>query len=336
MTKNSSKLLFFITIIIGTIIVIRSNNWLRIWIGLEINIISFIPLISKRKNNLSSERIILYFLVQRMGSVLFLIIIITNSTIIISPVIINDVINIIITSRLLLKVGAAPFHFWLPEIIEKINWVRCIIIITWQKLAPLTILSIILDTNNFIIIIAIARTTVGAVGGLNQTSIRKIIAYSSIRHLGWILSCIKFENEIWINYLIIYAVIVIITTIVFNYYSIFYLNQITLNSNSIIEKIIYSRLILRIGGLPPFLGFLPKWIVIQAIIRKRLYLVLTIIVLTTLITLFYYLRIIRTIIIINSTIRKWRLKIKNQNKLVQIILISINTILPIVIALNLF
>nr|YP_009727905.1 NADH dehydrogenase subunit 2 [Notonecta montandoni]QHZ87280.1 NADH dehydrogenase subunit 2 [Notonecta montandoni] len=336
MTKNSSKLLFFTTMIIGTMMVMSSNNWLSMWMGLEINMISFIPLMSKSKNNLSSESMMLYFLVQSMGSVLFLMMIISNSTIMISPTMINDIINIVMTSSLLLKVGAAPFHFWLPEIMEKMNWVSCMIIMTWQKLAPLIILSMMLDTNNFIMIIAITSTTVGAVGGLNQTSMRKIMAYSSISHLGWMLSCMKFENEMWMNYLMIYAIIVVMTTMVFNYYSMFYLNQMTLNSNSMMEKIMYSSLMLSMGGLPPFLGFLPKWMVIQAMMSKSLYLVLTIMVLTTLVTLFYYLRMISTIIMINSTMSKWSLKIKNQNKLVQIMLMFINTMLPMVMTLNLF
>lgn len=333
MVKNSSKILFFIIIITRTIIVIRSNNWLSAWIGLEINLISFIPIISKRKNNFRSEACIIYFLVQTLGSIVLLISILLCPLIIISPVIINDTITTIITIRILIKIGISPFHIWVPEIIEKINWYNCFLLTTWQKIAPIVILSNFIFIRSIIIIPIVLRTIIGALGGLNQTSIRKIMAYSSIRHSGWITACINFEHKIWIVYLIIYSIINFIIINFFKKNSIFYINQIQQFTKTIFNKINYTIIIIRLGGLPPFIGFIPKWIVIQTIASINIFLPLVIIIIISLITLFYYLRIMTTIIIINTEINKWVLEERNKP---EIIIFIINILLPLVTIFSFF
>lgn len=320
MIKNYRKFLFLITLILGTILTLRSNNWFSIWIGLEINLISFIPLITNYKNS-SSERAIIYFIVQRIGSILFI-----ASILITSILILKTFIEIITIIRISLKIGIAPIHLWIPEIIEKIRWPNCIILITWQKLAPLSIISYL--NNKIIIIIAIYRTVIGAIGGLNQTSTRKIIAFSSINHLGWINSTILFNNQIWIKYFIIYMVITLIVSYYIWINSIFFINQFKSNS-SIINKINIIIIIIRLGGLPPFLGFLPKWLVIQNLIINNIYIIVLIIIIRTLLTLFYYLRIIRRILIINQYSIKWELIYKKTN-IIRRLFIIINIILPIV------
>ena len=326
MIKNYIKLLFLITLVIGRLLTLRSNNWFRIWMGLEINLISFIPLITNYKNR-SSERAIIYFIVQRIGSILFI-----ASILITSIMIFKRFIEIIIIISISLKIGIAPIHLWIPEIIEKLSWLNCIILITWQKLAPLSIISYI--ENKIIIILAAYRTVIGAIGGINQTSTRKIIAFSSINHLGWITSTILFNNEIWIKYFVLYRVITLITLRFIWINSIFFINQFKSN-NQIINKINITIMIIRLGGLPPFLGFLPKWLVIQTLIVNNIYIIILIIIIRALLTLFYYLRIIRRIIIINQYSIKWELKNKKVNMIV-IINIIINIILPAVVTIRIY
>lgn len=265
-------------------------------------------------------------MVQRMGSILFI-----ASILITSILVFKTFIEIMAIISIALKIGLAPTHLWIPEIIEKIRWLNCIILMTWQKLAPLSIISFL--RNRIIIILAIYRTMVGAIGGLNQTSTRKIMAYSSINHLGWINSTIYFNSDIWIKYFILYSTITLIASNYILINSIFFIAQLKSNK-LIINKINTIIIIIRLGGLPPFLGFLPKWIVIQTIVANNIYIIILIIIIRRLLTLFYYLRIIRRIIIIRQYSIKWDINYKKIN-INRIISIIINIILPIISIINL-
>lgn len=233
---------------------------------------------------------------------------------------------------LLIKLGAAPFHFWLPEILTKIRWNNRAILITWQKVAPILIINNINYNNKIIYISIIISVIVGALGGLNQISLRKIIGYSSINHLGWIISLRKIKNN-WIYYLRIYAIIVVSICWIFHQYNIIHINQINNMNITIIEKLTYLTSILRLGGLPPFLGFLPKWLVIQTLVEDTIYIIITIIIIIRLLRLFYYIRTITKIIITFSLINKWII-IKSNKKIINMIII-INVRLPLILIINL-
>lgn len=135
--------------------------------------------------------------------------------------------------------------------------------------------------------------------GNNQTNLRKIIAYSSINHIGWILTIIIFIESIWIYYFIIYSIITFNITIIFKIFNIYHLKQLltTINNNPII-KFSFIVNFLSLGGLPPFIGFFPKWLTIQTLIENQFYSLSLLIVIITLITLYFYIRITyRTILL---------------------------------------
>lgn len=246
---------------------------------------------------------------------------------------------IIINSSLLLKMGAAPFHFWFPEIIEGISWINSLVLITWQKIAPIILLSYTIKYSNYIIIIIIISTLVGSLGGLNQTRLRKIIAYSSINHLGWILRSFLYRNILWIIYFFIYSFISITLIYIFNSFKIFYLKQIYsfINKNLLIKFRLILNL-LSLGGLPPFLGFLPKWLIIQYLRNNYIFLLFFIIIIT-LITLFFYLRIAYTRLILSHNELNFNILINKNIKINWIILIlsfiSINGLILTTILYNL-
>lgn len=300
--KNISNLIFFSTLIIGTIISISSNSWLGAWIGLEINLLSFIPLLINLKNSLSTESALKYFLTQALASsiLLFRIILLSLENIYFD----NSLLNWILNSALILKIGAAPFHFWFPEIIEGLTWFIRFVLITWQKIAPIILISYCLIFN-YSLIIRILSIIIGSIGGINQTRLRKIMAYSSINHLGWLLRGLAISIYYWIIYFIIYTVILLPIVILFNKYNLFFTKQLysLSNYNPVLKIIIFSN-ILSLGGLPPFTGFIPKWLIIQSLSDSNLFLI-SIIVIFTLITLFYYIRIIYSALIINYTSLKW-------------------------------
>nr|YP_008815283.1 NADH dehydrogenase subunit 2 [Oncocephalus breviscutum]AGO28000.1 NADH dehydrogenase subunit 2 [Oncocephalus breviscutum] len=324
---NTSMMLFYSTMIMGTVMAISSETWLGIWMGLEMNLISFVPILFKDKNKKSSESCMIYFLVQSLGSILMLISILSNSFIMNSPLMSEELLKMILTLSMLIKLGIPPFHFWFPEIMEKMTWPNCLILMTWQKIAPLTIISYIIE-NKLIPVIIIISTVVGAIGGLSQTSIRKIMAFSSINHMGWMLACLKFNNEFWMKYLMIYSLIILMMVFVFNEYSSYFINQLTSTSPELMKKSLIIMLLMSLGGLPPFMGFMPKWLVIQAMIMSNSIMIMMIMIASTLITLFYYLRLITTTLLINSTVIKWN-QDKLMNKSMIMLMITINVSLPV-------
>lgn len=269
--------------------------------GIEINLISFIPLILNNNNSLRSESIIKYFLIQSIRSANFLlssvIIIYINKwfNLINSS---NYIIFFIINIRLLIKIGAAPLHFWFPKVIKGLRWINCLILITWQKIIPIIILSYcyLLFTNYLFIIFSVI---VGRIIGFNQTSLQLILAYSSINHIGWILTTLIININIWIIYFLTYRFINSILIIIFNSIKIFHLIQIFSSKSSIYINIFIFLNLLRLGGLPPFLGFLPKWLTINFIILNKFYFINFILIVRSLINLFFYLRILYSFLLIN-------------------------------------
>lgn len=315
---NLSKILFILILALGTLISISRNSWIGVWVGLEINLLSFIPLITSKSNLNNSEAALNYFLVQAFAStiILFGIIIYTilqNTNFYINIFIIyinnyNISISLIILT-LILKIGAAPFHLWFPNVIENISWNNSLILITWQKIAPIIILSYLINLNIILIIFTLISTLIGAIGGLNQISLRKLIAFSSINHIGWIIMTILFNENLWLIYFLIYSFLNFSIIYLFKNFQIFYLNQIYsifINSYFLKFRILISTLSL--GGLPPFLGFLPKWFVIQSLIFIKINFINFFIICIRLITLFYYLKIRFSAFILNYNELNWNIK----------------------------
>lgn len=311
MIKNPSKIIFLFSIILGTIITISSNSWLGVWIGIEINLLSFIPLIIDSKNLITTEASLKYFLTQALASSILLlsiiIFLIMNNF---SYNLISSNITLLISIPLIIKRGVAPFHFWFPNVIEGITWTSSLILITWQKIAPIAVISY-LTSFNFLIIFIIASAIIGSLGGLNQTSLRKILAYSSINHLGWILSAIIFNEYTWTMYFFIYTLISIRLVVLFNQFNLFYINQIfSIFTHSFILKFRFLISFLSLAGLPPFLGFLPKWIVIQSLASINHFNLILILIFISLITMYFYLRICYSALILSYTEPSWNYIIK--------------------------
>lgn len=216
----------------------------------------------------------------------------------------NYLIEIIIFSALLLKSGSAPFHFWFPNVIEGLSWINALILITWQKIAPLILISYVIF-KPLIIIRIILSSLIGALGGLNQTSLRKLIAYSSINHLGWILAAI-YNRNIWLVYFLFYTFLTFSIVFMFNIFKISYINQLfTLFFHEKRIKFFLFFNLLSLGGLPPFLGFLPKIFVIQSLTMNNQLFLLTFIVIITLITLYFYIRLCYRAFILNYYENNW-------------------------------
>nr|ADF57849.1 NADH dehydrogenase subunit 2 [Stegana pililobosa] len=317
MFNNSSKILFVIIMMTGSLITITSNSWLGAWMGLEINLLSFIPLMSDNNNLMSTEASLKYFLVQAMAStvLLFAVILMMMKNNINYEINYSLYITMIILSSLLLKSGAAPFHFWFPNIMEGLSWMNCLLLMTWQKIAPLMLISHV-NVKTMLFMSIIISVIIGSLGGLNQSSLRKLMAFSSINHLGWMLMALNSNENIWLIYFLMYSFLSFILTFMFNNFKIFHFNQMfSLFFNSKILKFILFMNFLSLGGLPPFLGFLPKWLMIQQLSMENQYFMLMILVMSTLITLFFYLRICYSAFMLNYYENNWliNMQLKNMN-----------------------
>nr|AND96075.1 NADH deshydrogenase subunit 2 [Onthophagus crassicollis] len=287
------KMIFMMMMMTGTLISISSYSWLGMWLGLEINLLSIIPLMSSPKNSSASEAMMKYFITQTLASMILLFSLICMSMNF-NYLIINNSLNLIFSSSLFIKMGAAPFHFWFPEIMEGLTWTNAFIMLTWQKIAPMTLFSYMNFSNiNFITMIIIFSSMISGIMGMNQTSMRKILAYSSINHISWMLMSMLFFETIWIYYFITYSIISLNIIIILKKFNIFYLSQLFSSINNFpIIKFFFMLNFMSLGGLPPFLGFLPKWLTIQILIKMNLFSLSLVIIVMTLITLFFYMRII--------------------------------------------
>nr|YP_010155445.1 NADH dehydrogenase subunit 2 [Haemagogus leucocelaenus]QQX45025.1 NADH dehydrogenase subunit 2 [Haemagogus leucocelaenus] len=320
--KKISNNIFFIMLILGSLITISSNSWLGAWMGLEINLLSFIPLMNESKKNLmTSESSLKYFLTQAFASSILLFSIILMMLFFNNNwMIYNNFNDLLILSTLLLKSGAAPFHFWFPGVMEGLNWINSLILMTWQKIAPLMLLSYNMNYTIFFISIILSMI-IGALGGLNQTSLRKLMAFSSINHLGWMLMAMMNNELLWLFYFLLYSILSMSIILMFNNFKLLHFNQLFNFSmmNPFIKFLMFLNL-LSLGGLPPFLGFLPKWLVIQNLIELNQIFLLFISICLTLITLFYYLRMTYSTFMLNYNKNSWMLITLYNNKNMSFIL----------------
>lgn len=311
---NLTKITFLIILIFRTLLSISSSNWISIWIGLELNLFSILPILNFKSSIYSIESSIKYFLIQAFASILILIILINKSIFFL----INR--NFILIIPLLIKLRLIPFHIWLPSIIEGLNWISCLIIFTWQKIRPIIIISYLNINKNLIFLVSLI--IINSLLGINQNSIRKILAISSINNSTWILFIILINENLWINYFIIYSILNFLIINILKNYKINYINQIKFFNINLIFKLNLLILIFSIIGLPPILGFIIKWILIKILIYNNIHLILIILILLTIINLYFYLKLTYFLLFNFNLFNKWFLQNKKKNNFNIIIFIN--------------
>nr|ALO70729.1 NADH deshydrogenase subunit 2 [Nargus velox] len=323
------------TLMIGSLISISSYSWMSMWMGLEINLLSIIPLMNNKFNLFSSETSVKYFIVQALASTtLMFSIIMLNMNFSPWEMIMDKNFIMIFNSSLLMKMGAAPLHFWFPEVMEGLNWINSFIILTWQKIAPMIL--IIINSTLFFSIIIIMGMMISGLMGMNQTSIRKILAYSSINHISWMISTLIFFKTLWLIYFTVYTIISLNLIIIFNKFKIFYFKQIMNFINNPMIKLFFMLNFLSLGGLPPFLGFFPKWLTIQFLILNNYLIVTFMMIILTLLTLFFYLRFTFSALIMFTPSQKFKFNIKfNLFSIFLFNLITISSLILITLLVNL-
>nr|ADI86238.1 NADH dehydrogenase subunit 2 [Copsychus niger]ADI86239.1 NADH dehydrogenase subunit 2 [Copsychus niger] len=292
-----AKLIFVISLLLGTTITISSNHWIMAWTGLEINTLAILPLISKSHHPRAIEATTKYFLVQAAASALILFSSMTNAwqtgqwdiTQLTCPTS-----CLILTSAIAMKLGLAPFHFWFPEVLQGTSLTTGLLLSTAMKLPPMTLLFMTSQSLNptLLVTMAILSTALGGWTGLNQTQTRKILAFSSISHLGWMSVIITYSPKLALLNFYLYVLMTAAVFLTLN--SIKTLKLSTLMTTWTKTPALSATLmltLLSLAGLPPLTGFLPKWLIIQELTKQEMAPMATIIALLSLLSLFFYLRL---------------------------------------------
>jgi len=312
----TSSTIYF-TLFSGTIVTLFSSHWLLTWVGLEISILAIIPILINKGNPRSTEAACKYFLIQATASIILIIGTIINfidsgQWTLSNPY--NQISSFIFTIALSIKIGLAPFHLWVPEVTQGIPLKSGLIMLTWQKIAPISIVYQIAPSINPTLILLIGTLSVilGGWGGLNQTQLRKIIAYSSIAHIGWIIAIVTYNPTLTIFNLVIYIILTINIFILL----LFYKKTSTLSLSNIWNKFPLLTptiliVLISLGGLPPLTGFTPKWIILKELISNNNIIFSSLIAILALLNLYFYTRLIYSTSLtlfpsFNNTKIKWQ------------------------------
>nr|AER41214.1 NADH dehydrogenase subunit II [Callacanthis burtoni] len=334
-----AKLIFMASLLLGTTITISSNHWIMAWAGLEINTLAILPLISKSHHPRSIEAATKYFLTQSAASALVLFSSMVNAwhtgqwdiTQLSNPTS-----GLILTSAIAMKLGLVPFHFWFPEVLQGSPLSTGLLLSTLMKLPPITLLYMTSQSLNptLLTTLAILSVALGGWMGLNQTQIRKILAFSSISHLGWMAIIIIYNPKLTLLNFYLYTMMTAAVFLALNSIKVVKLSTLMTAWTKVPSlNAMLLLTLLSLAGLPPLTGFLPKWLIIQELTKQEMIPAATLISLLSLLSLFFYLRLAycTTITLPPHTtnhMKQWRTG-KPTSTLIAILITMSITLLPI-------
>ncbi len=311
---------------LGMMIMISSNNFLLLYLGLEIQSLSLYVVSSFRRDNYkSTEAGLKYFILGSLSSglMLFGISLIYGSTGSINFEIISSMINfegffpgivaglVFLICGFAFKASAVPFHMWTPDVYEGSPTPVTAFFATVPKLAAVGVLlrvlfdcfgQIVESWQQVIIIISVLSMFLGSVAAIGQNNIKRLMAYSSIGHIGFVLMGVASGTDKGVSAVLIYMVLYIIMNIgVF----VFILNMerngvavTTINSLNMYNNISKSQtlfltvLLFSLAGIPPLAGFFGKFFIFNAAINAGLSWLAVMGGIASVIAAFYYLRIV--------------------------------------------
>nr|BAV71485.1 NADH dehydrogenase subunit 2 [Tor tambroides] len=304
---------------LGTTLTFASSHWLLAWMGLEINTLAITPLMAQHHHPRAVEATTKYFLTQATAAAMILFASTTNAWMT-GEWNINDlsspIASTMFMTALALKIGLAPMHFWMPEVLQGLDLLTGLILSTWQKLAPLALIIQTAQNVNpsLLTMLGILSALVGGWGGLNQTQLRKVLAYSSIAHMGWMIIIIQYAPQLTMIALGTYIIMTSAAFLTLKTLTTTKMNTLatTWSKNPILASTT-ALVLLSLGGLPPLTGFMPKWLILQELAKQDLPIIATTMALTALISLYFYLRLCYTMTLTISpattnSITPWRTK----------------------------
>tara|TARA_A100001011_G_scaffold356381_1_gene400379 strand:- start:720 stop:2129 length:1410 start_codon:yes stop_codon:yes gene_type:complete len=328
--NNLSKFEYPIIILIsilGMFIMVSSNDLILFYLGLELQSLSLYILASLDRDNIrSSEAGVKYFVLSALSSGLLLygcsllygFTGSTNFDIISSQLTVDNIGSVFamvfILVGLAFKISAVPFHMWTPDVYEGSPTSVTSFFAVVPKVAGFTVLIRFMQTpfkNIFdewqliIVFISVASMILGAVAAIGQKNIKRLMAYSSIGHMGYALAGIATGSTSGYSSSILYITIYVIMNIGF-FGCIFlmkkdgkYSEEIDdlsgLSKNNPLLALSFLIILFSLAGIPPLGGFFAKFYVFMSVVESKMYYLAIIGLLTTVISAFYYLRIIKVI-----------------------------------------
>nr|AER58838.1 NADH dehydrogenase subunit 2 [Cinclodes patagonicus] len=292
-----AKLISILSLFLGTTITISSNHWAMAWTGLEINTLAILPLISKSHHPRAIEAATKYFLVQAAASTLLLFSSTTNALLTGQwdiTQLTHPIPCLLMTTAISIKLGLVPFHFWFPEVLQGSSLTTGLLLATAMKFPPITLFLLTSPSLNhtLLTIMAISSAALGGWAGLNQTQIRKILAFSSISHLGWMTIILIYNPKLTLITFYLYCLTTAAIFLTLKTTKILKLSSMMTAWTKIPSLSATLMLtLLSLAGLPPLTGFLPKWLIIQELTKQEMTSTATIIALLSLLGLFFYLRL---------------------------------------------
>ncbi len=313
--------------ILGMLVMISANDLIVFYIGLELQSLALYVLASfKRENILSTESGLKYFVLSALSSGLLLYgcsliygyaestnfnQILLNSTELKYGLTFGVVFILV---GLAFKISAVPFHMWAPDVYQGSPTSVTIFFAILPKIAAMTILirflyipfSNLIDQWQMIIVfLSIASMLFGAIAAIGQKNLKRLVAYSSIGHMGYALAGLAAGTNQGIQSSITYMTIYLFMNLAFfccifmlKKKEIYYENIDDLSGLSKNHPLLAFSLMIALfslAGIPPLAGFFAKFYIFMAVLEKSMYFLAVIGLLSTVIAAFYYLRIIKVI-----------------------------------------
>lgn len=215
---------------------------------------AFVPFLLVPSPQSSIDGALKYFLSQTLASVLCLLGLLV-------PYFLREdfLLPLLLNCGLLVKLGAAPFHAWLPSMRSFLSWNAFLVLLTVQKLNPLLLLMVFLPLSSpLLLAVAVASLVLGSMVGLFQTQTRRLLVYSSVNQAGWFLMALHTAGELVLLIFCLYVVVLLPVVFLLQRLQINTLAQCASKKVSAQAQVLLFLSLLSLGGLPPFLGFLPK------------------------------------------------------------------------------
>nr|AAL66822.1 NADH dehydrogenase subunit 2 [Naja multifasciata] len=293
----TSWLVITTSIITSTVLVTMATHWLMVWTCLEINTLSMIPIISKPHHPRATEAATKYYLTQTMASTTLMFAATTNAMNTSNwetHITTDPTTTTIISLALMMKMAAAPLHFWLPEVAQGTTTLTTLTILTWQKIAPLTIMLTMHNKMNqtLLLVSAMLSIIIGGLGSLNQTQLRKLMAFSSIAHTGWIMATMTTAPKISMLTFIIYTMATTPVFLSMNHAMTSTIKDMgTAWTTTPHLMMVMTLTVLSLGGLPPLTGFMPKWLILNKMTSMNMIMEATTMAVFSMLSLYAYLRL---------------------------------------------
>ena len=313
--------------ILGMLVMISSNDLMVFYIGLELQSLALYVLASFNRDQLkSSESGLKYFVLSALSSGLLLygcslIYGFSGST---NFDIISKTVNsnhygltfgiVFILVGLSFKISAVPFHMWAPDVYEGSPTPVTLFFSIVPKIAALTVfirflyvpfINMMDQWQPIIIFLSIASMIFGAIAAIGQKNLKRLIAYSSIGHIGYALAGLSVGTNEGLQSSIVYISIYIVMNLGFFSCLLMmkkndlYFETIEdlsgLSKNHPILSLCFLIVLFSLAGIPPLAGFFAKFYIFKSVIEQSMYFLAIVGLLSTVIAAFYYLRIIKII-----------------------------------------